>query len=54
MSVDDIRKMGRLMPKSRVAICENGSHCSMWDDQAAYFRHLVGFLKGLGGGPKPG
>jgi proline iminopeptidase len=45
MSVDDIRKMGRLIPNSRVAVCETGSHCSHFDDQEAYFRHLLAFLK---------
>ena len=45
MSVDDIQKMGRAIPHSRVAVCENGSHLGMWDDQQAYFRHLIGFLK---------
>jgi proline iminopeptidase len=44
MSEQDIRKMGRLIPKSRVAVCENGSHCCHFDDQAAYFKHLLRFL----------
>ena len=44
MSVEDIRKMGSLIPKSRVAVCENGSHCSHFDDQDAYFGHLLKFL----------
>ena len=45
MKVEDIQKMGRAIPSSRVAVCENGSHLCMWDDQQAYFRHLIGFLK---------
>jgi proline iminopeptidase len=45
MSVDDITKMGRLIPRSRVVVCENGSHCSHFDDQEAYFKHLIAFLK---------
>ena len=45
MKVEDIQKMGRAIPRSRVAVCENGSHLCMWDDQEAYFRHLIGFLK---------
>jgi proline iminopeptidase len=45
MDPEDIRKMGTLIPRSRVAICDNGSHLAMWDDQEAYFRHLVGFLQ---------
>ena len=45
MNPDDIRKMGKLLPNSRVAICENGSHLAMWDDQEAYFAALIGFLQ---------
>ncbi len=44
MAVDDIERMGRLIPNSRVVICENGSHLSMYDDQPAYFEALVPFL----------
>ncbi len=44
MAVEDIERMGRLIPNSRVAICENGSHLSLYDDQAAYFGALVPFL----------
>jgi proline iminopeptidase len=44
MSLDDIRRMGELIPKSRVAICEHGSHLAMYDDQEAYFRYLIDFL----------
>jgi len=44
MSVDDIRRMGSMLPNSRVAIFENGSHLAMYDDQEAYFRHLVDFI----------
>ncbi len=50
MSVDDIQKMGRLIPNSRVAVCENGSHLAMYDDQQAYFGHLLAFLKDVGAG----
>jgi proline iminopeptidase len=54
MSVDDIRKEGSLIPRSRVHICPNGSHLAMWDDQEDYFRALIGFLKDVeaGRGPK--
>jgi proline iminopeptidase len=44
MSVMDIERMGRLIPNARVAVCEQGSHCSMYDDQESYFRGLVGFI----------
>jgi proline iminopeptidase len=50
MSVEDIRKMGRLIPNSRVVVCENGSHCCHFDDQAAYFEHLLAFLKEVDAG----
>jgi proline iminopeptidase len=45
MSVADIQKMGSLIPRSRVAICEQGSHCSMYDDQQKYFHELVSFIR---------
>lgn len=50
MKVDDVRTMGRLIPKSRVTVCENGSHMSLYDDQEAYFDSLVSFLKQVHGG----
>ncbi len=50
MDPEDIKKMGRALPRSRVAICENGSHLAMWDDQEAYFRHLLRFLKDVDAG----
>jgi proline iminopeptidase len=50
MNPEDIRKMGRLIPHSRVAICENGSHLAMWDDQVAYFDALLGFFRDVESG----
>lgn len=44
-SVEDVQKMGELIPNSRVCICENGSHLSMYDDQETYFRDLIKFIK---------
>ncbi|MEW6758087.1 MAG: proline iminopeptidase-family hydrolase [Acidobacteriota bacterium] len=41
----DIRRMARLLPNSRAAVCTSGSHYSLWDDQEAYFRHLTRFLR---------
>ena len=38
------------IPRSRVGVCENGSHLCMWDDQEAYFRHLLGFWKDVQAG----
>jgi proline iminopeptidase len=50
MNPDDIRREGSLIPSSRVWICENGSHLSMYDDQETYFKGLIGFLKDVEGG----
>jgi len=47
MDPADIRKMAELMPNATAAICPNGSHLAMWDDQAIYFEHLLKFLKSL-------
>jgi proline iminopeptidase len=47
MNPEDIRKMARLMPNARAAICEEGSHLAMWDAQADYFSHLLKFLKSI-------
>lgn len=44
MAADDIRRMGTLIPNSKVVICENGSHMAMYDDQQRYFAALLGFL----------
>lgn len=44
MSPQDNEKMGTLIPHSRVKICENGSHCCLFDDQENYFQALLGFL----------
>lgn len=47
MDPEDIRRMARLMPNAKAAICPNGSHLAMWDDQAVYFDHLLRFLSTL-------
>jgi proline iminopeptidase len=39
--------MATLMSNGRSAICPNGSHLAMWDDQAYHFDQLVGFLKSV-------
>ena len=44
MDPADMRKMAALMPYAVSAICPNGSHMTMWDDQAVYFHHLLAFL----------
>ena len=45
MNPADIGEMGRRIPNSRVSICENGSHLSMWDDAQTYFTALKDFLR---------
>lgn len=44
MNPKDIEKMGSLIPHSTVKICENGSHCTMYDDQENYFQAIHAFL----------
>ncbi len=45
MSPAQIRRMATLIPGSRFALCERGSHMAMYDDQRAYFDFLVPFLR---------
>lgn len=47
MSVQDVQKMGKLIPNSHVVVCRNGSHLCMYDDQQAYFRELLGFIEAV-------
>ncbi|WKA56893.1 proline iminopeptidase-family hydrolase [Planococcus shenhongbingii] len=42
---EDIEEMGRRLPNSRVAYCEDGSLLAMWDDPNAYFKHILSFLQ---------
>jgi proline iminopeptidase len=44
MNPDDMKREGKLIPNSRVVLCERGSHLSMWDDQEAFFRGLLGWI----------
>ncbi len=44
MAVEDIEEMGHRIPDSRVHICENGSHLSMWDDTESYFGSIRQFV----------
>jgi len=47
MATEDMVKMAKMMPNATSAICPKGSHLCMWDDQSAYFRHLLEFLRSL-------
>jgi len=46
MSIADLERESRLIPNARLAVCENGSHFSLYDDQDAYFGHLLAFIRG--------
>jgi proline iminopeptidase len=45
MSADDLKRESELLSNARFALCENGSHLALYDDQQAYFRHLIKFLR---------
>lgn len=49
MNPDDIRRMGKLIPHSRVVLT-NGSHLEMYDDQEAYFRAVERFIRDVESG----
>jgi proline iminopeptidase len=44
MSLDDLKREAELIPNARLGVCAEGSHMAMYDDQAAYFGHLLGFV----------
>ena len=50
MNPEDMRREGRLIPNSRVLLCEKGSHMCMYDDQETYFRGLLGWIRDVEGG----
>jgi proline iminopeptidase len=45
MDPADMVRMAALVQRGTSAICPNGSHLALWDDQAVYFDHLLRFLK---------
>ena len=49
MNPDDIRRMGKLIPRSRVVLTK-GSHLEMYDDQENYFRAIDKFIKDVEAG----
>jgi proline iminopeptidase len=56
MNPADVQREGSLIPKSRTHICPNGSHFSLYDDQADYMRALIEFLRDVEAGtfvPQP-
>ena len=50
MNPDDMKREGKLIPHSRVVLCEKGSHLSMWDDQEAFFRGLLAWIRDVEAG----
>jgi proline iminopeptidase len=40
-------KMAQMMPNASSAICPDGSHLALWDDQEIYFHHLLTFLRSV-------
>ena len=44
MDPADMVKMAKMMRNATSAICPNGSHLALWDDQAVYFQHLLDFF----------
>lgn len=47
MAPADMVKMAKMMENATCAICPNGSHLALWDDQAVYFEQLLGFLRSV-------
>ncbi len=45
MDPEFMKWMSTQFPNGSFLLCPNGSHCSMWDDQAHYFPGLINFLK---------
>jgi proline iminopeptidase len=42
-----MKKMAALMQNAGHAFCPQGSHMAMWDDQRAYFKQLLDFLRAV-------
>ena len=45
MDPEDLKREAKLITNSRLYLCKNGSHMSMYDDQQHYFTSLIKFLK---------
>ncbi len=50
MDPEHMKWMATQVQNGRSLICPDGSHCSMWDDQAHYFPGLVQFIRDVDGG----
>lgn len=45
VSVADVERMARAIPRASVSVCERGSHFAMWDDPHAYRSALLSFIR---------
>jgi len=45
MDPEHMKWMSTQVKRGRFLYCPNGSHCSMWDDQAHYFPGVIRFIK---------
>ncbi len=50
MNPEDMKREGKLLPRSRVVLCQKGSHMSLYDDQEAFFHGLLGWIKDVEAG----
>lgn len=50
MDPEHMKWMASQVQNGRSLTCPNGSHCSMWDDQANYFPGLISFIKDVDAG----
>jgi proline iminopeptidase len=50
MNPEGMKREAHTLPNSRLYLCPNGSHMSMYDDQQNYFTNLIAFLKDVDGG----
>lgn len=50
MDPEHMKWMSTEVKRGRYLYCPNGSHCSMWDDQAHYFPGLINFIKDVNAG----
>jgi proline iminopeptidase len=50
MDPEHMKWMAGQVRNGRFALCPEGSHMAMWDDQDAYFKALIAFLKDVDAG----
>jgi len=45
MAPEQMKRMSTLIAQSQFAVCPNGAHFAMYDDQRAYFKALIPFVR---------